>query len=313
MAADGAGRLGAGCAPVPLEALRPPGEWEKQLGRLVFKAVEVPPFDSAEAPGDSSSSSLAATVRVVERRDEFADPNEIDVASGVRVWEGGLDLARHLAALPEEEALRLRGARALELGAGHGVPGIVAMRRYGAHVDFHDLNADVLREVTSANVAASAGDAASEGEPSAASPRARFLIGDWREVHALAGSCEELRYEAVLAAEAIYKADAYPDIAALLLRLLAPSTPSARGGVAWFAGKRFYFGCGGGTASFAAFLRERGFGVIVARVVEDGRSNVREILRIEPPAGAGSSKSDLAPAEPELAEAEPEAKRPRVS
>ena len=34
---------------------------------------------------------------VVERNDILDDPLAIDAASGVRIWEGGLDLARHLA------------------------------------------------------------------------------------------------------------------------------------------------------------------------------------------------------------------------
>jgi len=64
---------------------------------------------------------------------------------------------------------------------------------------------------------------------------------------------------AVLAAEAIYRAEMYRDIAALLDQCLAED------GIAWFAGKRFYFGCGGGTASFAVFLREHGFDAEVGR------------------------------------------------
>ena len=39
------------------------------------------------------------------------------------------------------------GARCLELGAGHGLPGLVALR-HGYRVDFHDLSArTALREV----------------------------------------------------------------------------------------------------------------------------------------------------------------------
>ena len=74
----------------------------------------------------------------------------------------------------------------------------------------------------------------------------------------------ELRYDVILASEAVYKAkcfsiscatshsrycpeqllqvDFYPDLLALLEHLAAD-------GRALFAGKRFYFGCGGGTAS----------------------------------------------------------------
>ncbi|CAE8633244.1 unnamed protein product, partial [Polarella glacialis] len=115
----------------------------------------------------------------------------------------------------------------------------------------------------------------------------RFLAGDWQE---LLSTLQE-KYDIVLAAEAIYKADAYEDLAALLGKCLA-----APGGIALFAGKRFYFGCGGGTASFSEFLRQRNFEVEVAHVIEDGRSNTREILRISlgnnKPAGEEKSQQD---------------------
>merc|ERR1712039_299195 len=106
------------------------------------------------------------------------------MVSGAMVWEGSLDLARHLASLPtpspsqgdsshvpasssscperqggttyREEGRHLLPARArlLELGAGHGVPGIVAALRHGAVCDFHDRAADILENVTAANVSA---------------------------------------------------------------------------------------------------------------------------------------------------------------
>merc|ERR1712217_106398 len=78
----------------------------------------------------------------------------------------------------------------------------------------------------------------------------------------------------VLAAEAVYNADAYADLTALLKQCLAID------GVALFAGKRFYFGCGGGTASFAAYVRDHGFDAKDEQVIEDRRSNVREIICI---------------------------------
>ena len=51
-------------------------------------------------------------------------------------------------------------------------------------------------------------------------------------------------------------------------------------GTSFFAGKRFYFGCGGGTASFGERARQEGYDVEVAEVLEDGKSDIREILCI---------------------------------
>jgi len=197
-------------------------------------------------------------LRSVQRLDVMDNPAVVDVVSGVKLWEGSVDLARHLAGmLPGQAGL---GGRVLELGAGHGLPGLMAIMRHGAQVDFHDLSTDVLKQVTAVNIVANG---------VASSPR--LIHGLWQELFRSEGVAT---YDVVIAAEAIYNVDAYKDLSDLLGRCLGD------GGVAWFAGKRFYFGCGGGTISFAAHLRELGFSVHVARTFEDGRSNIREILQI---------------------------------
>jgi hypothetical protein len=49
------------------------------------------------------------------------------------------------------------------------------------------------------------------------------------------------------------------------------------------AAKRFYFGVGGGTAAFVAQLDAKHTGLrhSVARVFEDGSSNIREIVLVQ--------------------------------
>eukprot|EP00811_Abedinium_folium_P005346 NODE_14925_length_1077_cov_5.374737.p1 GENE.NODE_14925_length_1077_cov_5.374737~~NODE_14925_length_1077_cov_5.374737.p1 ORF type:complete len:171 (+),score=56.46 NODE_14925_length_1077_cov_5.374737:315-827(+) len=133
------------------------------------------------------------TLRVVRRMDALESPGIVDIASGVKLWECSIDLARHLYGLGNAEALD--GTLVLELGAGHGLPGIAALRR-GARVDFHDMSAAVLREVTAANVAAATGSAPS-----------RFIAGSWKQLRAAAGA-HGLRYDMILAAEVIYKQEA---------------------------------------------------------------------------------------------------------
>jgi len=223
--------------------------------------------------------------RVVQRGDSFEDPQLVDVASGVKVWEGGVDLARFVAKLPDRESRFLEGCRVLELGAGHALPGLTAARRWRrAVVHYHDMSEDVLREVTAFNLAANGAGfppAAAPGDSESCEPR--FLSGDWHQLRETAKD-QGLKYDVILAADVIYKTDFYDDLLLLLEQCLVrcgpPESPSSLRATACFCGKRFYFGCGGGTASFATFLRERGFDVDVACTIEDGRSNVREVLKV---------------------------------
>lgn len=234
-------------------------------------------------PNGNQSNELEVTIVHRNHRDHINLEGRlaVDTKSGSVVWDGGFDLAQFLAGRAFQHQQPKSGMRVLELGAGHGLPGIVAALCHGARVDFHDRSPEVLQTVTAANAAANGlgscgiasqrkddGSLQSQGQ---APPR--FLAGDWSKLHAEA-EVAGLSWDAIIAAEAIYRPETYADLAALMDRCLAPA------GVAWFAGKRFYFGCGGGTASFASFLRDRGFRVDTEVAIEDGRSNVREILRV---------------------------------
>ncbi|CAE7467120.1 unnamed protein product [Symbiodinium natans] len=217
-------------------------------------------------------------ILVVQETQEL-QPDSVDQASGGLLWEGALDLAQHLQLCLRMDPSDLAsespgGRRVLELGAGHGLPGLMALRM-GCRVDFHDFSEQTLRHITAANCVANGihvNRADIAGQQHNPDPLVRFVAGDWtllKDKMEAAG----LLYDVIIASEAVYKVDFYPDLLALLERL-------EPGGRAWFAGKRFYFGCGGGTASFAAAAREAGFSVMVDKVLEDGRSNIREILLI---------------------------------
>ncbi len=61
------------------------------------------------------------------------------------------------------------------------------------------------------------------------------------------------------------------------MQCLRPTT-----GQAWIAAKSYYFGVGGGTASFIRLVEKDGtFNVKTADVINDGASNKREILTME--------------------------------
>lgn len=81
--------------------------------------------------------------------DEVGLSNSSDIIpgqyeGGFRMWECALDLAQYL---KDKEVT----GRVLELGCGHGLPGIVCLAK-GAEVVFQDYNEQVLQVATMNNV-----------------------------------------------------------------------------------------------------------------------------------------------------------------
>ena len=187
-----------------------------------------------------------------------------DVVAGVyeggfKLWECAVDLVRYI------EKNKLNASNVLEIGAGHGLPGIV-MGRSGANVVLHDFNEEVLSLCSAVNV-----------KLNEVTGSVRFVAGDWSELGQLLGA----QFDVVLSAETVYNETALKTLANSVLDTLKP------GGYALIAGKTYYFGVGGGMASFRSVVKdiatERAVKVSI-KVVEqlrDGKSNVREIARID--------------------------------
>ena len=106
--------------------------------------------------------------------------------------------------------------------------------------------------------------------------RTMFVAGDWRDLSRSDVAVEALGepFDVVLAAETLYNIESLPAFVAVLRRCLS------RSGVALLATKRYYFGVGGGTQALIDLL---GADLQMSEVAsfQDGRSNVREILRVE--------------------------------
>lgn len=240
-----------------------------------------------------------------------ADLQESDLLPGVyeggfKLWECAVDLAAYLAKQPADDhavPCGSAGMRVLELGCGHGLPGLVSLCR-GAQVDFLDYNAEVLEQLTIPNVAAAAADHGSTGSAAGAgaavagnlgSPadagevmsRARFFSGDWCGLLS-DDSPAHGKYDLILTTDTLYNEACVRDLARLIPELLTET------GVAYIASKRHYFGVGGGTADF---LRQSAAvessqakpaggegskrGTVEIETVaefEDGKSNVRDLL-----------------------------------
>ena len=162
----------------------------------------------------------------------------------------------------------LVGASVLELGCGHGLPGVVAALAGAADVTFADFNAEVLHALTAPCAAANLARAARDAPP----PQLRFFSGDWGALPPLLPASS---YDVLLSADTIYSVASQPRLLAVMRASLRP------GGCALVAAKSYYFGVGGSAAQFAAAATAVGLSVRVVARFSDGASNVREILRLE--------------------------------
>ena len=89
----------------------------------------------------------------------------------------------------------------LELGCGHGLPGVVSLLA-GATVDFQDYNAEVLQILTAPTVRANWRANREDGDPP---PAARYFSGDWGTLGVLLAQLELIGgYDVVLSTETIY-------------------------------------------------------------------------------------------------------------
>eukprot|EP00268_Persea_americana_P021302 TRINITY_DN2125_c0_g4_i1.p1 TRINITY_DN2125_c0_g4~~TRINITY_DN2125_c0_g4_i1.p1 ORF type:complete len:328 (+),score=66.85 TRINITY_DN2125_c0_g4_i1:122-1105(+) len=217
---------------------------------------------------------------------------------GLKLWEGSLDLVKTLYNESQEGKLSLKGKRVLELGCGHGLPGIFTCLEGAAVIHFQDFNAEVLQCLTIPNVKANLAkdpllqhsSHTNEMEKKTSS-EIRFFAGDWSEIHKLlshnsdsecqqgpeSSSNHDCRdgYDIILMAETVYSLSSLHNLYELIKKCL--SRPL---GVVYLAAKKHYFGVGGGTRQFRHIVAEDGImeACLIAEVA-DGSSNVREVWK----------------------------------
>ncbi|XP_006661157.1 histidine protein methyltransferase 1 homolog [Oryza brachyantha] len=207
---------------------------------------------------------------------------------GLKLWEGSLDLVKTLNSDIKEGRLLIEHKHVLELGCGHGLPGIFAGLKGAGLVHFQDFNAEVLRCLTIPNVKANLLKESSEEKITSMS--VGFFAGDWSEIDSLllradadqdksTNSHENNKayngYDIILMAETVYAVSSLPNLYRLIKKCL-----HYPGGIVYMAGKKHYFGVGGGTRQFVRLVTEDGAmqSDLLAEVA-DGSSNVREVWK----------------------------------
>ncbi|KAL2651231.1 hypothetical protein R1flu_019359 [Riccia fluitans] len=119
---------------------------------------------------------------------------------GLKLWECTSDLINTLRREIKDGQLSFRGKRVLELGCGHGLPGILACLKGASTVHFQDFNAEVLRNLTIPNVQANLQQEQSRnklgGGPLSKSGQfthdIHYYAGDWGSIHELLSTVGEV-------------------------------------------------------------------------------------------------------------------------
>ncbi|KAI3775753.1 hypothetical protein L1987_45505 [Smallanthus sonchifolius] len=203
---------------------------------------------------------------------------------GLKLWEGSLDLVKTLRSEVESNNLSLVGMKVLELGCGHGLPGIYSCLQGASAVHFQDFNSEVLQCLTIPNVVA---NLPLKSQSLGADAQVRFFAGDWSEVHQILpnlqtddrdsdSSSGSIGYDIILMAETVYSISTLPSLYGLIKKCMCHPH-----GVVYMAAKKYYFGVGGGSRRFISLVEKDG--VMVASLIAEvggGSSNVREVWKL---------------------------------
>ncbi len=181
---------------------------------------------------------------------------------GIKIWECSIDLLNFLPSIYEN--INLNNENILELGCGHGLPGIYLLLK-GGNVTFQDFNKEVLDIITKGYL-----NQLKEKFNLDLFNKSSFENGDWGNFKS------DKKYNIIISCDTLYNTDNYEKIYNILKNYLS------KNGKALFATKKFYFGVGGSSSEFMYFIKEKGeFEVNKIKEINDGISNLRLIVEIK--------------------------------
>ncbi len=222
-------------------------------------------FNVLEIKNDSGE---VTQLKMVADIGEWEEDSNVDIIpnvyeGGLKIWESSVDLVRFML---NGGIGKLHGKRVVELGCGHGFPGILALLDGASEVTFCDFNSSVLLQATAPAVRKNVGSL----------ERSHFFSGDWASLP----DAVELNapFDLVLSSETIYTEERAMGVARALTALLSTDP----GATAYVSGKRHYFGTGGGSDAFRSALKEidSSFSITTPLKVDNLGGNIREVMQI---------------------------------
>lgn len=197
---------------------------------------------------------------------------------GYKLWECAIDLVKYLLQKESHTVLSSSSSNSnvLELGCGHGFPGITALRMGYKSVLFSDMNREVLEQTTWPNIIKNSNNNSNYNVNTC-----RCISGDWDllSLGLQKGNYVDvpILFGLILSAETLYTSVHCRKVYEMLIKHLDVN------GIALIATKRYYFGVGGGSLELEQTVKSCSNGQLafsIIEVYEDGQSNIRELIQI---------------------------------
>ena len=203
------------------------------------------------------NNSIIKSTEVPENTDLISGKYE----GGIKIWECDEDLLEFLPSIYNDD---WKNKNILDMGCGHGLPGIYLLLKGINEICFQDFNKEVLDQITSNYILQLKNNYNLNFEN-----KIKYIDGDWGDFK------YNKKFNIIISGDTLYNNSNYEKIYNLLKNYLD------KNGVAYFASKRFYFGVGGSSSEFRQFVSDRNeFDISQIKEIKDGITNIRVILKI---------------------------------